>query len=118
MSLLTCLRSKAFREGSWSLLECIPEWEANPTFLQFVSFSWEHSGERWLICVNYGPEAAQTFVRLPWADLNGQIWTLNDQLTEESLVRDGDDLSERGLYLNVPAWQVHIFLMQENTKNA
>ena len=115
-SLLTCLRSKALREGSWSLLECIPEWEANPTFRQFVSFSWKHLGERWLICVNYGPESAQTFVRLPWADLNGRTWTLNDQLTEEILVRDGDDLTERGLYLNVPAWHVHIFLMQEKNE--
>jgi hypothetical protein len=113
-SLLTCLRSKAFREGSWSLLECIPEWEANPTFRQFVSFSWEHSGERWLIAVNYGPGSAQTFVRLPWADLKGRNWTLNDQLTQESLVRAGHDLAERGLYLNVPAWHVHMFLMQDN----
>ena len=65
--------------------------------------------------MNYGSESAQTFVRLPWADLNGRTWTLNDQLTEEILVRDGDDLTERGLYLNVPAWHVHIFLMKEKT---
>jgi hypothetical protein len=48
--------------------------------------------------------------------LKGRNWTLNDQLTQESLVRAGNDLAERGLYLNVPAWHVHMFLMKESTQ--
>ena len=31
---------------------------------------------------------------------------------------DGDDLAEHGLYLNVPAWHVHIFLMTESAEQA
>ena len=112
-SLLSCLRARAFHEGSWSLLECLPEWDANTTYRQFVSFSWEYSDERWLICVNYGPGLAQTFVKLPWADLKEGRWSLTEQLTRQTIQRDGNDLFERGLYLDVPAWQVHIFLMQK-----
>lgn len=117
-SLLNCLRSRAFHEGSWSLLECLPEWDANPTFRQFVSFAWEHSSERWLICVNYGPGNAQTFVKLPWADLKGCTWSLTDQLTRQTIVRDGNDLFDRGLYLDVPAWHVHLFLVHKVTKSS
>jgi hypothetical protein len=117
-SLLGCLRSKAFRQGTWFLLECLPEWEANPTFRQFVSFAWESSTERWLICVNYGPGSAQTFVKLWWADLGGRKWTLQDQLTAETIVREGNDLAERGLYFNVPAWRVHVFLVKESAGQA
>lgn len=111
--LLSCLRSKVFHEGAWSLLECLPEWDANFTFRQFISFAWEYRGERWLICVNYGPGTAQTFVKLPWADLKESNWLLTDRLTTQIIRRDGNDLVERGLYLNVPAWHVHIFLLQK-----
>jgi hypothetical protein len=57
-------------------------------------------------------------VKLSWADLGGRKWTLQDQLTAETIVRDGDDLTERGLYLNVPAWRVHIFLIKDCPEQA
>jgi hypothetical protein len=68
--------------------------------------------------VNYGPGSAQTFVKLWWADLGGRKWTLQDQLTAETIVREGNDLAERGLYFNVPAWRVHVFLVKESAGQA
>jgi hypothetical protein len=48
-------------------------------------------------------------VRLPWQDLRGQSWQLRDLLGKDIYQRDGDDLNARGLYLNVAAWQSHVF---------
>jgi hypothetical protein len=68
--------------------------------------------------VNYGPGTAQTFVQLPWTDLKGRTWSLTDELTQQTIVRDGNDLFDRGLYLDVPAWHVHLFLVHEVTKRS
>jgi hypothetical protein len=109
--LLECVRCDEVRAGAWRLLECRPEWPGNPTWQQFVAFSWDHeaSGARLLGVVNYAPTPGQCFVRLPWPDLRGRSWFLHDALGPAEYERDGDDLTERGLYLNLPAWGHHLF---------
>jgi hypothetical protein len=48
-------------------------------------------------------------MRLPWDDLEGRTWRLQDQLGDAVYDRDGTDLSARGLYLDMPAWGYHAF---------
>ncbi len=107
--LLECLKRPAVRDGRWRLLECRPAWAGNPTADQFLAFAWDAAGERLLVVVNYGPAPGQCYVRLPWSDLGGARARLRDRLGEAVYERDGDELAERGLYLDVPAWQPHVF---------
>ena len=39
----------------------------------------------------------------------GRPWRLQDQLGDATYDREGDELQTRGLYLDVPPWQVHAF---------
>ena len=109
-SLLTCLRNPAVRSGEWQLLDCRAAWEGNWTDDCFVVQTWESTeGDRFVVAVNFADHQSQCSVSLPFADLAGKRWVLSDLLSETSYEREGDLLSSRGLYLDMPAWGHHIF---------
>jgi hypothetical protein len=108
--LLECLRDRSFRDGDWQLLECRPAWDGNPTWDSFVAFSWSGPGEaRRLVAVNYADHAGQCYAGLPWGGLEGRTWRLRDLSGPAVYERDGGDLAQRGLYLDLPAWGYHAF---------
>ena len=108
--LLFLLRQGVVRDGSWRLLERGPAWEGNGSFDGFVAFAWESlAGERLVVAVNQAPHQGQCFVRLPFSDLAGRTWRLDDRLGPDTYDRDGDDLSARGLYLDARPWQASAF---------
>jgi hypothetical protein len=59
--------------------------------------------------VNYAPNQSQCYVRLPFAGLDNGHWRLQDLLGNATYDREGNDLQARGLYLDVPPWQAHVF---------
>jgi hypothetical protein len=108
--LLAVLREPVVRQGRWRLLECLPAWEGNRTADCFIAFAWDGpADERILVAVNYAPHVSQCYVRLPFADLGGRAWLLEDLLGDARHDRCGDDLATRGLYLDVAGWQAHVF---------
>lgn len=108
--LLGVLRHPVVRDGQWQLLECLPAWEGNWTHDCFLAFVWESkSGERLLVAVNYAPNQSQCYVRLPFSDLGNSPWQLKDLLGDARYERDGSELQDRGLYLDVAGWQYHVF---------
>ncbi len=109
-ALLDSLRSPAARDGEWRLLETRPAWDGNWTADCFVIQAWEGAeGERLLALVNYADHQSQCYAPLPFAGLAGRRWLLQDLLSEASYARAGDDLVDRGLYLDMPAWGHHVF---------
>ncbi|MGW8226994.1 MAG: alpha-amylase family glycosyl hydrolase [Anaerolineales bacterium] len=108
--LLEVIRSPILRSGNWQLLECQPAWQSNWTWDSFVAFSWMKEGQgRILVVVNYSSYQSQCYVRFPWGGLNGMQVRLEDLLDESHYLRSGDDLDQYGLYLDMPAWSVHVF---------
>jgi len=108
--LLAVLRQPVVRDGRWQLLECKPAWVGNWTSDCFVAFAWTgKAGERRLVAVNYSDHPSQCYVTIPWSDLAGRKWQLSDQMGTVLYEKSGDDLSQHGLYLNVPAWAYHVF---------
>ncbi len=61
--------------------------------------------------MNYAPNKSQCHVRLPFADLAGKRWRLQDQLTTAGYEWNGDDLHGRGLFLDMAPWQACAFLL-------
>jgi hypothetical protein len=112
--LLEVLRLPVVREGDWRLLECLPAWERNPSHDAFVSSIWSgDDGGRLLVAINDAAHASQCYVRLPLPDLAGRSWRLRDLLGSAEYIRDGNDLAQRGLYLDVEPWAYHAFAMTE-----
>jgi len=111
--LLDVLRRPGIRQGQWQLLECVPAWDGNRSADDFIAYAWQHSGgERLLVSVNYAPHHSQCYVRLPFPALGGGRWRLQDLLGDARYDCDGNDLQSRGLYLDVPPWQCHVFEMR------
>lgn len=110
--LLTILRRPTVRDGKWQLLECTPAWDGNWTHDCFVVFGWEgQQGEDLVVAVNFAANQSQCHVRLPFANLGGRKWRLQDQLGEASYDWNGDDLKGRGLFLDSGPWQANAFLL-------
>ncbi len=108
--LLECLKDPAFRDGDWQLLECRPAWDGNGTWDSFVAFSWTGPGDaRRLVAVNYAAHQSQCYVAMPWPDLDGRTWRLQDLTGPAVYDREGGDLARQGLYLDMPAWGYHVF---------
>jgi hypothetical protein len=108
--LFSCMRRTEAREGVWRLLACDAAWDGNPTWTRFITFSWERPGRRLVVAVNYGPTQAQCYVRLPWTDVDGRTIVLRDVIAPSiRYERNGEELTSRGLYLDMPAWGYHVF---------
>ena len=112
-TLLTCLQDPAFRDGGWLLLDARPAWDGNQSNAALIAFSWSGAENlHKLVVVNYADHQSQCYVGLPWDDLRGQTWSLQDMLGSAVYDREGDDLTEHGLYLDMPPWGYHVFTVQ------
>jgi hypothetical protein len=108
--LLGVLKLPLLRDGAWQRCESSCAWEGNPTSDGFICFCWQSPRGDWLlVTVNYAPHQGQCYVKIPVAGLEGQTWRLRDQMSPAQYDRDGTDLQQRGLYLDMPAWGYHVF---------
>ena len=57
--------------------------------------------------MNDAGEHASARIHLPWDDLAGRAWRLEDQLAGDVFERDGDELTNEGLFLQLPPWGFH-----------
>lgn len=111
--LLDVLRLPAFRDGQWQLLQCTPAWDGNWTHDCFIVFAWQGTGERIVVAVNYAGSQSQCHVRLPFGDLAGKKWRLEDRLGAGSHEWKGDDLCGKGLYLDMTPWQAAVHELRQ-----
>jgi glycosidase len=113
--LFAVMKRPVARDGPWRLLDARPAWDGNPTWDRFITFCWDGAdGERLLVTVNYGPTQGQCYVALPWPELRGGRWRLRDRLSDASYERDGDELTGRGLYLDMGAYGYHAFGVEDS----
>lgn len=111
--LLALLRQPLFRDGIWSLLECVPVWADNTTWDNFIAFRWELGPhERTFVVVNYSPQQSQCFMRTPFTEPGDGTVRLQDLLGPAVYDRPGGELRARGLFLDMPPWGCHVFDVQ------
>lgn len=112
--LLDVLKHRTVRDGTWQLLNCTSAWPGNESWDYFIAYAWnDQMGQRLVVAVNYSPQPAQCFVKLPLNDLANKQWCLQDLMSVAKYERDGNDLLSRGLFLDVQAWQSHVFSLTE-----
>jgi hypothetical protein len=59
------------------------------------------NGEQFVVAVNYAPNQSQCHVRLPFANLDGKQWRLQDQLSTADYDWSSNDLEGKGLFLDM-----------------
>ena len=113
--LLTVLRKPAVRSGQWQWLNCRPAWDGNGSWDSFVAHFWQGpGGERMLIAVNYAPHPSQCYLDLPFPEIKDRTVQFKDLLSSACYDRDGNELLERGLYLDLQPWAYHVFDLEVN----
>jgi len=111
--LLAILRMPILKRGEWQWLTCQPAWDGNGSWDSFIAHSWQGSGgERILVVVNYAPYSSQCYLRLPFAEIQNSSVQLEDLLSTASYTRQGDELLEGGLFLDMGPWSFHIFSLE------
>jgi len=65
-----------------------------------------------LIAVNYAPYPSQCYLNLPFPEIKNSSVRLEDLLSSAGYNRDGNELLERGLYLDMGPWSYHIFSLE------
>jgi len=104
---------RATREGAWSLIAPREAWAGNPTWQDFIAYAWRAAhGECFLVVTNYSDHQAQCHLRLPFADLGSRRLRLVDVMGTEVYERDGNELIDPGLYIDLAAWRYNVFTLQ------
>ncbi|MGA9263591.1 MAG: hypothetical protein WBV95_16555, partial [Desulfobacterales bacterium] len=114
-NLLAILRKPVVKSGEWQWLASQPAWDGNGSWDAFVAHSWRGSDGEWmLIAVNYAPHASQCYITLPFPEIKNRSVRLKDSLSSACYIREGNELLERGLYLDLPPWSYHVFDLKIN----
>ena len=116
--LLARVASHRVRSGDWQLLEC-GGWPDNDSCRHLLAWSWSGADAgRHLVVVNFSAEPAQGRVGLGGADLRGRGWTLSDLLDDRVFDRNGDELADHGLFVDLPPWGCHLLAVEEDLDHA
>ncbi len=108
--LLAAVADSDLRDGDWQLCDCTG-WPDNDSADQLLAWCWRTNGTRHLVVVNLAEHDAQARVRLPWMDLTGRLWQLQDALGVEAFERAGDELQGEGLYVAMKPWESYFFAL-------
>jgi DNA-binding response OmpR family regulator len=109
--LLAVMSRPLFRDGEWFLCERAG-WPDNSGYLNFLAWGWQKGSERWVVVVNLSGCRSQARVRLPWSDLAGQRWRLADAFDDEVYDRDGVEMIDPGLYVDLEPWKFHLLHLE------
>ena len=103
--LLRALRDDAFREGVGARRAPGMGWKRDVAATPRLGLAWRVVQAR-----GREPRRAAGFGSrlLPWDDLRGRMWLLEDASDDERYERSGDDLRD-GLYVALEPWQWHLF---------
>ena len=101
--LLTAIHAPVFRQGQWTLCPR-SGWPDNSSYQNLGAWSWSNGDDRRLVLVNLSDRAAQARVRVPWDDVGGKVWRLDDALSGSSYDRDGTEIQVEGLYVELAPW--------------
>ena len=93
----------------WQLCD-LTGWPDNTSCGNLVAWCWIKPAERYIIVVNFSNESARARVRLPWVDLAGRNFQLTDLFSGDIYTRDGNELLNLGLYVDLPPWSFHFLL--------
>lgn len=108
--LLDALGGEAFRKGVPVRLEPRATWDGDQTHAAFVAWLWAGPRRSLRLAVtNLGRTTGRCFIPLSLPELAGRTITLEDLLGDARYVRDGRDLLDRGLFLELPPDGYHLF---------
>jgi glycosidase len=108
-SLLAALDHPALHVGQWQVLEPVEPWPGCTDQRNIVAHLWSLGGEHRLIVANLSSDPASCRLWLPLPEMAGATYQFEDLLSPVRYRKDGEDLLDRGLCLDLPGYGCHLF---------
>ena len=109
--LLTTVTERDIKQGRWQLLESTG-WPDNPSCDNLLAWSWSGGDAGHVVVVNFSAHPAQARIHL---DLDGGSAAADlrftDLLTAGVYLRDGSEIAELGLYVELQPWESYLFAL-------
>ncbi|MGC8491290.1 MAG: alpha-amylase [Syntrophobacteraceae bacterium] len=110
--LLTNIDSSCFHDGEWTLCD-LAGWPDNWSWNNILAWGLRKGEERYLVAVNFSEFRSQALVQVPWNDIGEARWRLVEVLTGEEYLRDGAEMLNPGLFVDLEAWDYHFLRCRE-----
>lgn len=110
-SLLSIIQSKTFKKGTWRILEPLQAWEQNYSNNNFLAWAWEYKSDKRIVIVNYSDQTSQCRIKFDVSLEKNEI-KLVDLLDEMTYIRNISEIQSDGLYVELKAFQAHIFSIE------
>ena len=105
--LLKAISATDVKGGVWRLCEH-SGWPDNDRYRNLVAWCWAKGKEHHLMIVNLSDDRSQGKVRVPLDELRGRIWRMTDEISGAVFDRDGNELCDPGLYVDLEPWEAHV----------
>lgn len=106
--LLKAIHGDVFKNGEWRLCER-SGWSDNQSCRNILSWCWAKGEARCLIVINFSETASQALIHVPWDELRGKEWRLDDVLSEDCYDRNGSEIRDVGLHVDLRPWKSSLF---------
>lgn len=112
-ALLAELRHPIYHDGQWRLLEAHIKEDAPELHRGLAAHQWRLENDFRVVVSNLTGQRTQgrVVVQLPLA---GASWQLTEVFSGDVYDRDGDDMLDRGLYVDLPAYGYQVFGFQKS----
>lgn len=106
--LLDFLKHPAVRDGRWHQIVPHEAWLGSMAHGSVLSWIWTRGHDFALVAVNFGPGRGIARLRLPLGSVSGEWITLRDRVDGAAYVRQVQELTGRGLYVELEPWKYHL----------
>jgi hypothetical protein len=112
-NLLKSIPGREFDSASWAPCEIESIGSGDSSFSNVISYIWWSDENYRLVVVNFNKSPSKAHIRLK-LNFDTFNWIFTDLLQQKMYTYNGEDLFKYGLYIELNAWQGHIFNIKKS----
>lgn len=109
--LLEITKDTVFKNGNWKMIEPLPASQNDFSYENILAWQWTKDNESRIVVINYSNSTSRCRLKYELKSELNEI-TLNDLLNENLYNRSRNELMEKGLFIELKAYNSHIFACQ------
>jgi len=111
-NLFRITKADIFRNGTWKLLETSPVADSDSSYDNLLAWEWRLGSELRIVIVNYNTSTSRCRLRFNIQSASDDI-VLTDLLNNVTYNRSVNEISEKGLFVELKSFNSHIFSVSE-----
>lgn len=111
-NLFRITKADVFRNGTWKLLETSPVADSDSSHENLLAWEWRLDSELRIVIVNYNSSTSRCRLKFNIQSVSDNI-VLMDLLNNVTYKRSVNEISEKGLFIELKSFNSHIFSVSE-----